>query len=102
MGDWRQPRRGLTPNERGLPLHWFEKAARSQKQRIVRRRLCLFAPLSRVLSRFGVARPLAHRPVILLDWLLSELFRWNISYRREGWVKKLAPSSALWLIEKPP
>jgi len=27
MGDWRQPRRGLTANERGLPLAWFEQAA---------------------------------------------------------------------------
>jgi len=101
MGDWRQPRRGLTANERGLPLAWFEQAARSAGFQIVRRRLCLFAPLSKVLRKVGLACPLARRPVILLDWLMSEGLRWNVRYRRQGLLAKFAPSSALWLLRKP-
>jgi SAM-dependent methyltransferase len=101
MGDWRRPRRGLTAYERGLPPPWFERAARERGLRVVRRRLCLFAPLSMALRRIGLAQPLDHRPVVVIDWLVSELFRWNIRYRRQGLRWKFAPSSALWKLDKP-
>jgi len=102
MGDWRRPRPGLTANERGLPLPWFEQTTQAKGFRIVRRRLCMFTPLSMLMRRCGIARPLSHRPIILLDWLASELLRWNVHYRRESLLAKLGPSSALWLLEKKP
>jgi SAM-dependent methyltransferase len=100
MGDWREARPGMTPYERGLPVAWFKSAAQARGLHIVRERLCLFAPLSKVLMRLNVRPPLKHRPLVLLDWLLSESLRWNVRYRRSGALSKLAPSSAAWLLRK--
>jgi len=102
MGDWRQPRPGLTANERGLPLAWFERVAGENGLQILRRRLCLFAPLLQILRKLGMTRLLAHRPIIALDWLLSEVLRANVRYRRRGFLQKLAPSSASWVLQKKP
>lgn len=100
MGDWRQPRPGLTPVERGLPLAWFEQAAAGAGLRVLRRHLCLFAPLLQVLSRAGFRPPLARGPLVLIDWLISESMGWNVRYRRQGALGKLAPSSAVWLLQR--
>jgi ubiquinone/menaquinone biosynthesis C-methylase UbiE len=100
MGDWRRARPGMTPCERGLPIAWFPSAAEARGLHIERERLCLFAPLSKVLMRLNVRPPLKHRPLVLLDWLLSEALRWNVRYRRASALSKLAPSSAAWLLRK--
>ena len=102
MGDWRKPRPGLTANERGLPLHWFEEMIRQKGFRVVRRRLCMFRPLAIVAEKFGISRPYATMPITVIDWILSESLHWNVHYRRDGFVRKNAPASALWLLEKQP
>jgi SAM-dependent methyltransferase len=100
MGDWRKPRPGLTANERGLPVQWFEKTAHDKGFRVIHRHFCMLNALTTILKKAGVARPFASMPATKLDWLMSELLRWNIRYRRDSFARKIAPGSAFWLLEK--
>ncbi len=43
MGDWRHPRHGLTPHERGIPAHLLEQYLRSAGMEVVCLRKCMFA-----------------------------------------------------------
>jgi SAM-dependent methyltransferase len=100
MGDWRGPRPGITVNERGMPLGWFETMVGEVGFTIIRRRLCVLGPLTVILRRLGISRPYAVMPITLIDWLLSEALRGNVSYRRDRIAKKIAPGCAFWLLEK--
>jgi SAM-dependent methyltransferase len=101
MGDWRKPRAGMTANERGLPIEWFESLARTIGFKILGRHVCMFGPLSKITKRFGISSPFARMPIVKLDWLISEAFRWNARYWRDTFAKKLAPGSAFWILERP-
>lgn len=102
MGDWRYPRPGLTNNERGLPLDWFERMSREKGFRIVRRRLCMLGPLWALARKLRIEGPFRSGVYVKIDWLLSEALRWNIRYRRQSIPQKFAPGSAFWLLEKQP
>ena len=100
MGDWRKLRPGLTANERGLPVDWFEAVASATGFKIAARRVCMFGPLSTITRKLGISLPYAKMPIVKLDWLVSEAFRWNSRYWRDTFSKKLAPSSAFWILER--
>jgi len=100
MGDWRKRRPGLTVNERGLPLQWFEKTAQESGFGVVRRHLCMFRPVSSIAKKLGVSMPYASQSVTLMDWVCSEMLRWNIYYRRDTFFKKIAPGSAFWILKR--
>jgi SAM-dependent methyltransferase len=101
MGDWRKARAGLTANERGLPIGWFESVVRTTGFRVLARRACMFGPLSAITKKLGISLPFARMSIVKLDWLISEAFRWNARYWRDTFTKKLAPSSAFWILERP-
>jgi len=101
MGDWRKARAGLTANERGLPLEWFESLARTTGFKILARHACMFGPVSAISKKLGISLPFARMSIVKLDWLISEAFRWNARYWRDTFAKKLAPSSAFWILERP-
>lgn len=101
MGDWRKARAGLTANERGLPIEWFESLARTTGFKILARHACMFGPLSAIIRKLGISSPFASMPIVKLDWLISEVFRWNARYWRDTFAKKLAPSSAFWILQRP-
>lgn len=100
MGDWRKARPGLTAHERGLPLPWFEQLARASGFRIVDRRTCMFNPLTALCKKIGFPTPLARKPIVLLDWLMSTALQWNAHYWRDNVLRKLAPSSVFWILER--
>jgi SAM-dependent methyltransferase len=100
MGDWRKLRAGLTANERGLPIEWFEALATATGFRIVNRHVCMFGPLSTITRKLGISSPFASMPIVKLDWLISEALRWNARYWRDTVAKKLAPGSSFWILEK--
>jgi len=100
MGDWRRPRPGLTPNERGLPVAWFERAAADQGFSLQRRRLCMFSGCSILAKKLGISRPYSRMPLVAIDWLVSEALRWNLHYRRDTKFKKIAPGSAFWILQR--
>jgi SAM-dependent methyltransferase len=102
MGDWRKARAGLTANERGLPMGWFESLARTTGFRILARHACMFGPLSTITKKLGISLPFSRMPIVKLDWFISEALRWNARYWRDTFAKKIAPSSAFWILERHP
>lgn len=95
MGDWRNPRRGLTKRERGIPLSVFEHIIRDSGFSIERRTLCRFPILPRVF------RDTYNKPTLTyLDYLLSFLFSYNTKYHRVQWWEKLGPSTVYFVLRK--
>jgi SAM-dependent methyltransferase len=100
MGDWRKPRVGLTANERGLPIRWFEQTARATGFEIRRRRLCLFRPFELAARFAGMKFPYTNHSLVVADWLISSAMAWNVRYRRDKLSHKLAPGSAFWVLKR--
>ncbi len=100
MGDWRRPRRGLTRNERGIPLHLLEEMVPRSGLEIVRKTLCDFSPLGRVLAKFGVAT-FTSRTGSLIDAALSRAFAFNQKYHRVSLLEKLGPAGVFLVCRKP-
>ena len=92
MGDWRKPRRGLTKRERGIPLKYLRERLRGAGLAVVSQALCGFPLVPRLAKLMRVRHAYNSRALVWLDWLMSRLMRWNISYHRDSLLKKLAPS----------
>jgi SAM-dependent methyltransferase len=100
MGDWRQPRGALTPNERGLPPPWLRQKLHALPFRVLREHYCVF-PGAQLFSRaLGLGPNLNSRLVARADYLLCLLFRWNLHYHRDARWKMLAPTSVFYVLEK--
>jgi SAM-dependent methyltransferase len=100
MGDWRKPRRGLTANERGLPVKWLEDVLAAKDFVVIRRRFCCFAPLSRLSEKLGIRAPYNRSVLVALDSVLCRLMRWNLHYHRDRLWYKLAPGAVAYVLEK--
>jgi SAM-dependent methyltransferase len=100
MGDWRKPRSGLTPNERGFPTKWLNHKFADLGLQVVSRRFCCFAGTIRVARLFRVYSPYNSKLVVWLDWLVSEALRWSTHYHRDRTWKKIAPSSVSFVLQK--
>ncbi|MEO7205661.1 MAG: class I SAM-dependent methyltransferase [Steroidobacteraceae bacterium] len=100
MGDWRKGRPGLTAHERGLPMDWFENLSRAKGFKIMARRTCMFAPLQVMTKKLHISHPYSSMPIVKMDGLLSGMLRWNVRYWRDNFIKKLAPTSAFWTLER--
>jgi len=100
MGDWRQPRPGLTKRERGLPLRVFE--AILENSGLVRQRvgLCVFSPIPRLGDMLKI-RAYNVMALTRLDGLICNLLRWNIHYHPLRLRHKFRPQSAYFVLRKP-
>lgn len=101
MGDWRKPRRGLTKNERGIPLDLFTEMVEKSGFEISSKTLFDFAPLGRILSILGIAT-FAHKTTTILDYLLSRIFAFNKKYHRVSTLEKFGPASLYLVLRKKP
>jgi SAM-dependent methyltransferase len=99
MGDWRQPRAGLTKRERGIPLHLLKRALLDSGLELVRQSLCAF-PLTPRLFSFIKSGVYNSRLATWADALLSNAFAWNINYHPDSLVSYLRPTSAFFLASK--
>lgn len=80
MGDWRHPRKGLTMNERGIPIKIFEKIFADNNVEIVSAGYC-FTMSSYIQRLFGklFKKPIfSYKTYVLFDKYLSKLFKSNI------------------------
>jgi SAM-dependent methyltransferase len=100
MGDFRKPRPNLTRNERGIPHLWFEKVFAQNGLVIERRRFCMLSPMSRIAKRIAGTLGYESRAFVQVDRLLSAALKLNIAYWRPGFLKKIAPSSAFYVLRK--
>ena len=99
MGDWREPRRGLTKRERGIPLDILESIIKGAGLRLVRKSLCAFPVTPRL---FRVFRPDVYnsRFATRVDAMLSDAFTWNVNYHPRNTLQRLRPTSAFLILRK--
>jgi SAM-dependent methyltransferase len=92
MGDWRRPRRGLTTNERGLPLGWLRTSLADVGLQVFRRRYCAMPTTERFARLLKLPKPYDRRAFVVVDWAMSTLMSWNLHYHRDTLPRKLAPA----------
>ncbi|MDR6785778.1 SAM-dependent methyltransferase [Pedobacter africanus] len=102
MGDWTVPRKGLTRNERGIPLPIFRKILAEQNVEVVNEALCfcMSSFFQRFWSRFS------SRPVYTLDtylWFdkwMSRLTEGNLHYHATSKLQRIAGQSVYYVLKK--
>jgi SAM-dependent methyltransferase len=102
MGDWTKPRKGLTRNERGIPLDIFRSVIRELNAEIINEGLCFCMEsfLQRGWQRIS-NRPLhTFKGYMVFDKWLSKLFAWNIHYHATKKLERIAPQSVYYVLRK--
>lgn len=92
MGDWRQPRRGLTPRERGIPREMLHRVCASAGFEVIRERLCFF-PGTMVLARLLRRQRFGDPAMVRADVVMSSLVRINYRYHASSRWQKVRPTS---------
>ncbi len=100
MGDWRQPRRGLTTRERGIPLHILRNILKNLGFKIVRERMCIY-PLIPRLRYVLKTPPYNSRICAAADWMLSLLPFRSSCYHPKYLYQKLRPQAVFFVLSKP-
>jgi hypothetical protein len=101
MGDWRTPRKGLTPCERGFPRALLGQMIAKAGFGIVRKSYFEFPPLRLMLRDRAGIDTYNSKLLTGLDQLCCKLTDWNYRYYRPGWFQKLAPSYTFLVLQKP-
>jgi SAM-dependent methyltransferase len=99
MGDWRQPRPGLTRNERGLPLSWLRRTLDEVGFEVVHQALCLHG-LTNLLVRKAKRPIFAHRTLVAVDGLLCRMTASRLTYHATTPVQKLRPTSVFLVLRR--
>lgn len=102
MGDWRQPRAGLTSNERGIPVSHFDKFFREQNVEIISRSHCftMTYQIQKLLHK------ILNKPLVSLGWyiridrLLSSILKGNVRYHAVKKRHRIAPSNIFFVVRK--
>lgn len=100
MGDASKPRRGLTPNERGIPLPWLREKVRELGLATDYEAPCIFPLTGMTANLFGYVGPFNSRWITRLDALACKAMAWNIRYRRRTPWSKLAPGDVAMVLRK--
>lgn len=98
MGDWANPRKGLTKRERGIPLNVFRNLIKKNKLKIISEEKVLF-PLTRRL-KFNKGEINNSKIMIWIDYILSKIFSWNDRYHSTTPWHKIRPQSVFYIINK--
>jgi len=101
MGDWRKPRRGLTKNERGIPIKLFDDALNHSGFSVVSRKHVLFPLLPRLAKILKIKEPYNHTSFIMADKLLCYLTKWNNKYHPTSNFQKIHPVALAYVLKKP-
>lgn len=102
MGDWRNKRPGLTKNERGIPLSFFEGELKKYPIKVMSKQLCFTATsfLQLVLGKY-LKKPLySYRFYLFIDKYLSNLLKNNVIYHATKKKERIAPSSVFYVLQK--
>ncbi len=102
MNDWRKPRKGLTKNERGIPVSFFENIFDKHSVEIVSKEYCFTA--TSILQRFAgflFNKPIySYKSYVLFDKFISGLLRKNVKYHATKKLDRIAPQSIFYVIKK--
>jgi len=92
MGDWRKPRKGLTKNERGIPIALLHEMLIASGWTVHYQKYCIF-PLIPRLAKFLNTPAYNSRILTRLDAFLSDIFSWNCRYHASNVFQKIRPQS---------
>ena len=98
MGDFRQPRVGLTAHERGIPLALLERLFRANGLTVQRGTVARINGFFRVLQALGL--PGNSRWAVVIDAWASRLLRFNLHYWRRNVWQKISPHAGLFILLK--
>ncbi len=102
MGDWRNPRKGLTKCERGIPLSIFRGIIKKNSIQIVKENLFLSMTffLGRVLKNW-VKKPIyTYQTYLQIDRFLSWILAWNQTYHAKSIWERMAPTNVFYVLKK--
>ena len=104
MGDWRQPRHGLTQRERGIPVHLFDRLFNRPEVEVVNKNYltCMSSFIQAKLGFLFPRKLISYQAYIYVDKWLAALLRWNIRYHHSKFQHKLAPQNVAYVIRKLP
>jgi len=102
MGDWKTPRKGLTKNERGIPVPIFDKLFSPSNLNVISKSYCFTATsfLQRMINRFSNTIIYKHKAYIYIDKWISSLFKWNVRYHATSMMQRIAPFSIFYIVKK--
>ena len=102
MGDWNKKRIGLTKNERGIPVAYFENIFKNHSVNIISQNYCFTGTsyISRIFGEFFTKPIFIYKLYIIMDKHLSRLLSWNVKYHSSNKIKKIAPSSIFYVLQK--
>jgi SAM-dependent methyltransferase len=101
MGDWRQPRRGLTKRERGIPLQIFRDIIARAGFRTEKETCCMFSLISRLSIFTGGKSVWTFDRIAKLDRLVCALPVWSRKYGAERFWHKIRPTAVSFVLVKP-
>jgi SAM-dependent methyltransferase len=103
MGDWTKPRKGLTCNERGIPLNIFRSVIKEIGAEIVNEGFCfaMTAFFQRGLSKISKRPVYTYKTYLLFDKWFSKAMQWNLQYHATNKLKRIAPQSVFYVLRKP-
>ncbi len=99
MGDWRNPRAGLTTRERGIPFDLMKGFIAKNSLKIASKSFCFSPFSSRILKIVGV-KQFDKAWFARLDKFLSAIFSFRLVYHRKHMIDNLAPTNVFWVLKK--
>lgn len=102
MGDWEKPRKGLTKNERGIPLQIFREIFSDLKLEVINEApcFCMTPFLQRIWNKVSNRAIFKNKAYVQLDKWLSKLFIGNLHYHATKKLERIAPQSVFYVLRK--
>lgn len=100
MGDWTQPRPGLTKNERGIPKRILDRIIRRLDFQVVNYGLCFTKPFDVAIAKLLDINVYGSPFFVKLDALLGRLMHLNYVYHPKNKLQKFRASCCACLLQK--
>ena len=99
MGDWAEPRRGLTKRERGIPIQIFRKFIIEAGFKIEKETMCVFPLIPRIWGFLG-KQAYNNDVATRVDEFFSRILKFNLRYHRTNLVYKVGPTNVFYVLSK--
>ena len=100
MGDWRQPRRGLTKRERGIPLAIFRRIIANAGFTVLKETRCMFSLMSRLSPLMGGRSVWTSRLIVQVDQAMCKLPIWSRKYGGQKALYKIRPTAVSYVLSR--
>lgn len=98
MGDWNNPRKGLTKFERGIPLNIFRRIFNELDLKVYKETPCFTMTffIQKILKR----KLYDNKLYLKIDKILSSLFLFNYHYHAKNKLQRIAPTNVFYVLSK--